>query len=131
MKKDITLPTAVGVAVLLELLPDSITVNRIAAPGEQFIDHYSYFDMTSFWSENRYPLITGILTVLLFVFILSGTRVKKPMLDICTAVVNILAFIYAVRTAYDQYENTPVLYIVPVLLIMTFGLFLLKKAASG
>lgn len=131
MKKDITLPTAVGVAVLSELLPDSITVNRIAAPGEQFIDHYSYFDMTPFWSENRYPLITGILTVLLFILILSGTRVKKPMLDICTAVVNILAFIYAVRTAYEQYESAPVLYIVPALLLLIFGLFLLKKAASG
>lgn len=82
-------------------------------------------------SPIKYPLITGILTVLLFILILSGTRVKKPTLDICTAIVNILAFIYAVRTAYEQYESAPVLYIVPALLLLIFGLFLLKKAASG
>ena len=55
-------------ALLLEFYPKGLERIRISYPGEALSDYFSYFSPALLKSENPFPLITGMLTVLLLLF---------------------------------------------------------------
>ena len=107
MKKwwDMLLLIIIGITVLLELYPKGVAVSRMAAPGEHFIDYFSYFNLTPYWSENKYPLRTGILSCILFIFTLLKLMIRRKILDISILVIDTLAIIFSIFAVYSQYEN--------------------------
>lgn len=121
MKKrwDLLLLIIIGITVLLELYPKGVVVSRIAAPGEHFIDYFTYFNLTPYWNENKYPLRTGVLTCVLFVFASVKLLIRRKILDISILVIDILAIISSVLAAYSQYENI-FGYIISMFLIVFF-----------
>lgn len=102
MKKAV--PIFIIITLLLELYPESVMVSRIAAPDERFIDWYSYFSMTPYWSGNRYPLFTAILTCILVILHIIGIiRGKQPVIPMLAAVAPAVLFsVLAVRIQYDN-----------------------------
>lgn len=62
------IPLVVGfVAIGLEIYPKSAVISRVAAPGEHYINYYSYFSTQAFWLGNIFPLITAVLTCVVVV----------------------------------------------------------------
>lgn len=120
---------------MLELYPKGAVVSRIAAPGEHFIDYYSYFSMTPYWSENKYPLRTGISSCSLIVLIVLKLlmRNRSNMWDIMVLIIGILTIVFSGLAANYQYEST-IAYIISILLVFSFltaaiGMLLKKDKA--
>lgn len=116
-----------GAAILLELYPKGAVVSRIAAPEEHFLDYFSYFSMTPYWSENQYPMRTGILScgfaILLIWKILKSEQGK--VLDLFVLLTGGLAIVCSVRAAYDQYES------MIANIILTFLIFSFLSVGGG
>lgn len=65
-------------ALVLELLPYGVVLQFYDGPGRVFPRTFSYFSMTPFGYANFSPLITGLLTVSVFVLLLLGIIRKTP-----------------------------------------------------
>lgn len=110
-----------GAALLLELYPRGAVVSRIAAPGEHFLDYFSYFSLTPYWSENQYPLRTGILSFVFVILILlkiwKGQRIR--FLDVLVLVTGGLVVVCSGCAAHYQYENA-IAYTIMTFLVFSF-----------
>ena len=93
-----------GAALVLELLPYGAVLNfgRIAEDGTigTFRETYSYFSLMPFGYANFFPLLTGVLTVVLLLLSLLQAVRPRPrrgsrlfVLDILTAVLSVMPWV--------------------------------------
>lgn len=82
---------ALLIAVALEALPYGATLIFVPSPNENVIvNHYSYFDVTTFGYANFAPLITAILTVILTIAVFAMIFVKKLNVKINFALLSVI-----------------------------------------
>lgn len=80
------------ITLILEILPYGAVCNFANPEGEPFRETYSYFDLTPFGYANFSPLLTAIITCIVFVLILifciTGNRklalTARNILCVCT-----------------------------------------------
>ena len=72
------------IALLLELLPNGVTMRFAAPPGEPpFLTHTSYFDLLPMGYANVTPMFTAVLTiVLLILMLLYSVKCSSKLLRI-------------------------------------------------
>lgn len=109
-------------AVLLEFYPKGLESIRISYPGEALSDYFSYFSPALLKSENPFPLITGILTLLLLLF--SILKLFKKIKRKCWKAVMLLTRTGALFSSYVSFLDMPtqVSFMIPSFLLLS-GIF--------
>ena len=116
------------VALILELLPYGVVLNFANPEGEPWRRTYSYFSMMPFGYANIGPLITAILTCVLFVLVV--VYLFKPRKGLNTAILNVAGFataasILPLMFGFDYITVIGV--IITLLLAGTFGICFIKR----
>ena len=95
MKKKYFLPILAAAALLLEALPYGAVLNFANPEGEPVRRTYSYFSLTPFGYASFGPLITAVLTSVLFVLaVIYYFKSTEKMLKI----IKIIAFLALVSS---------------------------------
>ena len=79
MRKRIIMFCATLVTLVLEILPYGAVCLFANPAGESWRKTYSYFDLTPFGYAHFSPLITGILTCVLFVLLIVSLVTKRKL----------------------------------------------------
>lgn len=82
------------ITLILELLPNGVTMRFKAPPGEPpFITHTSYFDLLPLGYANFAPMFTAILTIILLITLLLYVVKGTPKLWKTSKIVSLVAVI--------------------------------------
>lgn len=92
-------------AIVMELLPYGAVLN-FASPDSAPVRHtYSYFDLTPFGYANFGPLLTAILTVVLFILSLiylikgsSGVKKTIKIISIIAVLISLTPILYGLNS---------------------------------
>lgn len=115
-------------AFILELLPVGVVLHFANPEGEPWRRTYSYFSLTPFGYANFGPLITAVLTCVLFVLVVIYLFSSRKGLN--TAIMNVSGFAVAASLmpfmlGFDYITSIGV--IITLLLAGTFGCCFIKE----
>ena len=79
MKKRLLYLVLPIVTLILEILPYGAVCNFANPEGEPFRETFSYFDLTPFGYANFAPLITAVITCIVFLLIVIFCITGNPM----------------------------------------------------
>ena len=118
------------IALILELLPNGVTMHFKAPPGEPpFITHTSYFDLLPLGYANFAPIFTAILTIILLITLLLYVVKGTPKLWKTSKIVSLVAVILSLcPMIFSSY--TLIGGLISISLFAEFLYLVLKKSSN-
>ena len=116
-------------ALILECLPYGAVLKFAVDEGKTERKFFSFFDLTVYGNANFYPLLTGILTVLLLCLLTIGTVKKSEKIEKSAFLIAFSATAMSVLPILRGWESSSLVGGIITACLLASTLLLLRKDA--